>query len=137
MQVRDFLDDLYPKKEIQNFKPGDTVRVLYKIYEGEEIKIHPFEGIVIRSRGSDLNKTFTVRKISFGIGVERTFPLYSPNIEKIEVIKSGKTRRAKLYYIRKLLGKAASTVEELKDTKDTQDIKEIEETKEVKETKLE
>lgn len=95
----------YVKERDVNFRVGDTVRVIMKIREGGSEKKHIFEGIVIRLRGEGTNKTFTLRKISFGIGVEKTFPLYSPNILEISVIKKGKVRRAKLYYLRKLKGK--------------------------------
>lgn len=102
------------KKDLPQFRVGDTVRVWFKIIENPSekpteavVRLQPFEGIVIRYRGAGLSHTFTVRKISSGIGVERTFPLYSPQIEKIEVLKSGKTRRARLYYLRRALGRAA------------------------------
>jgi large subunit ribosomal protein L19 len=96
-----------PKKEYPNFKVGDTVKVHYRIKEGDKQIIQAFEGVVIRIRGGGLDKTFTVRKESYGIGIERIFPFYSPNIEKIEVVKIGKVRRAKLYYLRELKGKEA------------------------------
>src|SRR6266478_4399383 len=95
------------KKDRAGFAPGDTVRVHVKVIEGEKERLQLFEGIVIRRRGEGGRASFTVRKISFGVGVERTFPLHSPRIEKIEIIKSGHARRAKLYYLRKLSGKAA------------------------------
>ncbi len=102
------------KKDLPQFRVGDTVRVWFKIVENPSekpseavVRLQPFEGIVIRYRGTGLSRTFTVRKISSGIGVERTFPLYSPQIEKIEVSKSGKIRRARLYYLRYALGRAA------------------------------
>jgi large subunit ribosomal protein L19 len=101
------------KKDLKvNFKFGDTVKVHFKVIEGANERIQIFEGIVIRLRGSGLSKTFTVRKVSFGIGVERIFPLYSPRIEKIEVVRLGKVRRAKLYYLRNLSGKAARVSED-------------------------
>jgi large subunit ribosomal protein L19 len=109
-----------------NFSCGDVVRVYIKTFEGEKQKIQQFEGTVIRKRGEGLNQTFTVRKISFGIGVERTFPFHSPIIEKIKVIKKGKTRRAKLYYLREKIGKetkvkeAKETVEETAESTITQ-----------------
>lgn len=102
------------KKDLPQFRVGDTVRVWLKIIENPSekpteavVRLQPFEGIVIRYRGAGLSRTFTVRKISSGIGVERTFPLCSPQIEKIEVLKSGKIRRARLYYLRRALGRAA------------------------------
>lgn len=110
----EFISDLYQteKKTLPDFRPGDTVRVTVRIIEGELERAQPFEGIVISRRGSLLDETFTVRKISFGIGVERTFPLCSPNIQKIEVTKRGKVRRAKLYYLRKLIGKQVQIEED-------------------------
>ena len=93
--------------DIPNFRPGDTVRVHAKIKEGDKERIQVFQGAVIRKRKGRLGATFTVRKISYGIGVERIFPLHSPNIDRIEVVTRGKVRRSKLYYIRKLRGKAA------------------------------
>ncbi|MDQ7038887.1 MAG: 50S ribosomal protein L19 [Aquificota bacterium] len=96
-----------PKKDYPNFKVGDTIRVHYRIKEGDRERIQPFEGVVIRIRGGGLDKTFTVRRESYGVGIERTFPYYSPNIEKIEVVKIGKVRRAKLYFLRELRGKEA------------------------------
>ncbi len=96
-----------PKKEYPDFRVGYTIRVHYKIKEGDKERIQPFEGVVIRIRGSGLGKTFTVRRESFGVGIERTFPYYSPNIEKIEIVKIGKVKRAKLYFLRELKGKEA------------------------------
>jgi len=101
------------KKDITPFNVGDTVRVYYKVIEGDRERIQPFEGIVIKRSGSGLRETFTVRRVSYGIGVERTFPLHSPRLEKIEVIRRGKVRRAKLYYLRKRVGKAATKIKEL------------------------
>ncbi len=104
------------KKEITPFRPGDQIRVHFKVVEGENERIQVFEGVVLRKRGSGLGQTFTVRKESFGVGVERIFPLHSPRIEKIEAVKSGRVRRAKLYYLRRLVGKAAR-LEEVKKEK--------------------
>lgn len=106
-QILSKVESVYLKKEIPEFRSGDTLKVYVKVVEGESERIQPFEGIVIRRKGSQISETFTVRKTSFGIGVERTFPLHSPRIEKIEVVKSGHSRRARLYYLRKLSGKAA------------------------------
>jgi large subunit ribosomal protein L19 len=89
------------------FKPGDTVKVFVKIKEGEKERIQVFKGVVIRKRKGTTNATFTVRKISYGIGVERIFPLHSPSIDKIEVVTRGRVRRSRLYYLRKLRGRAA------------------------------
>ncbi|OEG69541.1 50S ribosomal protein L19 [Candidatus Endomicrobiellum trichonymphae] len=95
-----------------SFKSGDQIKVHFKIVEGGNERIQIFEGIVIRIKGSGLSETFTVRKISFGIGIERIFPIHSPRIDKIEVLKRGKVRRAKLYYLRNLSGKAARISED-------------------------
>jgi large subunit ribosomal protein L19 len=103
------------KKDITPFNVGDTVRVYYKVIEGDRERLQPFEGIVIKRSGSGLRETFTVRRVSYGVGVERTFPLHSPRLEKIEVIRRGKVRRAKLYYLRKRVGKAATKIKELMD----------------------
>lgn len=94
-------------KELPHFLVGDTVRVISKVLEGGSERVHAFEGVVISRSGSGISETFTVRKLSYGIGVERVFPLHSPQIKKISVVKSGKVRRAKLYYLRKKIGKAA------------------------------
>lgn len=95
------------RTDLPDFRPGDTVRVHVKVVEGTRERIQIFEGVVIKRRGSGISETFTVRKISYGVGVERTFPLHSPKIDKIEVKRRGKVRRAKLYYLRNLRGKAA------------------------------
>ncbi|ACB84956.1 50S ribosomal protein L19 [Natranaerobius thermophilus] len=95
------------RDDIPDFKTGDSVRVYVKVVEGQRERQQPFEGIVIRKKGSGLRETFTVRRTSFGVGVERTFPVHSPKLGKIEVLRRGKTRRAKLYYLRDLKGKAA------------------------------
>lgn len=95
------------KNDIPEFRPGDTVKVYLKVVEGTRERIQVFEGVVIARKGGGLRETFTVRKISYGIGVERVFPVHSPRIDKIEVVKKGRVRRAKLYYIRGLRGKAA------------------------------
>ncbi|MBO8167791.1 MAG: 50S ribosomal protein L19 [Thermoanaerobacteraceae bacterium] len=94
-------------KEVPNFQPGDTVRVHVKVVEGNRERIQVFEGIVLKRQGSGLRETFTVRRVSYGVGVERTFPVHSPRIEKIEVVRRGRVRRAKLYYLRDRVGKAA------------------------------
>ena len=95
------------KKDRQGFAPGDTVRVHVRVVEGEKERIQLFEGVVIRKRGEGGRASFTVRRISYGVGVERTFPLHSPRIDKIDVVRHGKVRRSKLYYLRGLAGKAA------------------------------
>ena len=99
------------KTDIPDFKPGDTVKVHYRITEGNRERIQVFQGDVIRRQGKSSRETFTVRKVSFSIGVERTFPVHSPKIEKIEVTRRGKVRRAKLYYLRDKVGKAAKIKE--------------------------
>ncbi len=93
--------------DIPNFRPGDTVKVYVKIREGGKERIQVFKGVVLRKRKGTTGSTFTVRKISYGIGVERIFPLYSPSIDKIEVVTRGKVRRSRIYYLRGLKGKAA------------------------------
>jgi large subunit ribosomal protein L19 len=97
----------YLKSEIPDFRPGDTVKVHVRLQEGEKVRIQVFEGLVIARKHGGVSETFTVRKISSGIGVERVFPLHAPSIDKIEVARRGRVRRAKLYYIRGLRGKAA------------------------------
>ena len=97
--------------EIPEFNVGDTVKVYNKIVEGTRERIQVFEGIVIARKNSSVRETFTVRRISFGVGVEKTFPVHSPRIDKIEVVKKGKVRRAKLYYLKDLSGKAAKIKE--------------------------
>ena len=101
-------------KKITEFSPGDTIKVGVKIVEGKRERIQYFEGVCIAKKNRDLNSSFTVRKISFGEGVERTFALYSPNLDSIKVIRSGKVRRAKLYYLRDRKGKSARIAEKIK-----------------------
>jgi large subunit ribosomal protein L19 len=95
------------RTDLPEFRPGDTVRVHVKVVEGSRERIPVFEGVVIKRRGGGISETFTVRKVSYGVGVERTFPLHTPKIAKLEVVRRGKVRRAKLYYLRNLRGKAA------------------------------
>ncbi|CAD2077910.1 50S ribosomal protein L19 [Jeotgalicoccus coquinae] len=95
------------KTDLPEFKAGDTVKVHVRIVEGDRERIQLFEGVVIKRRGGGISETFTVRKISYGVGVERTFPVHTPKIEKIDVVRRGRVRRAKLYYLRNLRGKAA------------------------------
>ena len=99
------------KTEVPVFSVGDTVKVSVKVIEGTKERIQAFEGIVIAKKNGGIRETFTVRRISYGIGVERTFPVHSPKVAKIDVVKRGKVRRAKLYYLRKLNGKAAKVEE--------------------------
>ena len=102
------------EKKITDFSPGDTIKVGVKIVEGKRERIQFFEGVCIAKKNRDINSSFTVRKISFGEGVERTFALYSPNVDSIKVIRSGKVRRAKLYYLRDRKGKSARIAEKIK-----------------------
>ena len=95
------------RQDLPSFRPGDTLRVHVKVVEGTRERIQVFEGVVIKRQGGGISETFTVRKISYGVGVERTFPLHTPKIDRIEVMRRGKVRRAKLYYLRSLRGKAA------------------------------
>jgi large subunit ribosomal protein L19 len=107
------IEEQYTKKEIPKFNVGDTVKVMVKIPEGpDKTRLHPFEGVVIAMQGAGIRQNFTVRKVSYGEGIERVFPLYSPNIESITVIRSGKVKRAKLYYLRAKVGKRATKIEE-------------------------
>lgn len=103
----------YLKKDLPDFKPGDTVKVQVRVIEGDKERLQAFQGVVLQRKGQGLSSTFTVRKISGGIGVERIFPLHSPNIAKVTVVRRGMVRRAKLYYLRKLTGKAAKVQERL------------------------
>lgn len=107
--------DATRKENMKSFQVGDTVKVLYKIREGEKTRIQPFEGVVIAIKGSGISRTFTVRKIGdHGVGVERIFPANSPNISKLSVLKEGKVRRAKLYYLRGKVGKEAERIKSAK-----------------------
>ena len=99
------------KENAENFSVGDTVRVSFKIVEGATERIQVFEGIVIAKNNTGIRRTFTVRKISYGVGVERIFPMHSPRVEKVEVVRRGRVRRAKLYYLRDRVGKAAKVPE--------------------------
>jgi len=112
MDIIRLIEEEQMKKEFPDFKPGDTVKIHVKVVEGGRERIQVFEGVVIKRRGGGMRETFTVRRISYGVGVERTFPLHSPRIDKIEVIRKGKVRRARLYYLRKLRGKAARIKEQ-------------------------
>jgi large subunit ribosomal protein L19 len=103
------------RDDVPNFRPGDTLKVHVKVVEGTRSRIQLFQGVVIRRQGGGLRETFTVRKVSYGVGVERTFPVHSPSIDKIEVATRGRVRRAKLYYLRDLRGKAAR-IKERRDT---------------------
>ena len=112
------IEEEYTKKDVPKFNVGDTVRVLVKISEGEDkVRLHPFEGVVIAKRGSGIRMSFTVRKVSYGEGIERVFLLYAPTIERIEVIRPGKVKRAKLYYLRGKVGKRATKIQTQEEQK--------------------
>ncbi|MBT7283582.1 MAG: 50S ribosomal protein L19, partial [Elusimicrobiaceae bacterium] len=112
------------KTDLAQFKAGDTVKVFVKVVEGNTERVQPFDGVVIARKGGGISETFTVRKTSFGVGVERIFPVHSPRIEKIQVLKVGKVRRAKLHYLRELTGKKAriKEVEVVKPKKATKKV---------------
>jgi large subunit ribosomal protein L19 len=107
MKATDLVDKAYLRTDIPAFRPGDTVRVHVRVVEAGRERVQVFQGVVIRRQGGGLQETFTVRKISFGVGVERTFPVHSPSIAKLEIVSYGLVRRAKLYYLRDLRGKKA------------------------------
>jgi large subunit ribosomal protein L19 len=107
MHTLDALDAASLRDDVPDFRPGDTLKVHVKVVEGTRSRVQIFQGVVIRRSGGGVRETFTVRKVSFGVGVERTFPVHSPVIDKVEVITRGDVRRAKLYYLRSLRGKAA------------------------------
>ena len=107
MKATDLVDKAYLRTDIPAFRPGDTVRVHVRVVEAGRERVQVFQGVVIRRQGGGLQETFTVRKISFGVGVERTFPIHSPSIAKLEIVSHGLVRRAKLYYLRDLRGKKA------------------------------
>lgn len=107
MNKTDLVDQAYLRTDLPEFRPGDTVKVHVRVVEAGRERIQVFQGVVIRRQGGGLQETFTVRKISFGVGVERTFPLHSPSISRLEVVTRGRVRRAKLYYLRDLRGKKA------------------------------
>jgi large subunit ribosomal protein L19 len=111
MNTLDALDADSLRDDIPSFRPGDTVKVHVRVVEGNRSRIQVFQGVVIRRQGGGIRETFTVRKVSFGVGVERTFPVHTPVVEKIEVVTRGDVRRAKLYYLRELRGKAAKIKE--------------------------
>ena len=111
MNTLDALDADSLRDDIPGFRPGDTVKVHVRVVEGNRSRIQVFQGVVIRRQGGGIRETFTVRKVSFGVGVERTFPVHSPILQKIEVVSRGDVRRAKLYYLRDRVGKAAKVKE--------------------------
>jgi large subunit ribosomal protein L19 len=107
MNKTDLIERAYLRTDVPDFRPGDTVKVHVRVVEGTRERVQVFQGVVIRRQGGGLRETFTVRKISFGVGVERTFPVHSPSIAKLEIVSRGAVRRAKLYYLRDLRGKKA------------------------------
>src|SRR5574339_1096325 len=111
MKATDLVDMRSLRDDVPDFEPGDTLKVHVRVVEGNRERVQVFQGVVIRRQGDGVRETFTVRKVSFGVGVERTFPVHTPVIEKIEVVTRGDVRRAKLYYLRELRGKAAKIKE--------------------------
>ncbi|CEA08421.1 50S ribosomal protein L19 [Arthrobacter saudimassiliensis] len=116
MHILDSVDAASLRNDVPDFRPGDTIKVHVNIIEGKNSRVQVFQGFVVGRQGDGIRETFTVRKVSFGVGVERTFPVHSPIIEKIEVVSKGDVRRAKLYYMRNLRGKAAK-IKEKRDFK--------------------
>ncbi|CAI37348.1 50S ribosomal protein L19 [Corynebacterium jeikeium] len=113
MHILDKVDAAQLRDDIPEFRAGDTLDVHVKVIEGSKSRLQVFRGVVIRRQNSGIRETFTIRKVSFGIGVERTFPVHSPNIDRIDVLSRGKVRRAKLYYLRERRGKAARIKERI------------------------
>jgi large subunit ribosomal protein L19 len=111
MNTLDTLDAMSQRTDIPSFRAGDTVKVHARVVEGSRSRVQIFQGVVIRRQGSGLRETFTVRKVSFGVGVERTYPVNSPGVDRVEIVTRGDVRRAKLYYLRNLRGKAAKIKE--------------------------
>jgi len=111
MNPTDLVDRASLRDDVPEFAPGDTVKVHVKVVEGNKHRVQVFQGVVIRRQGDGLRESFTVRKVSYGVGVERTFPVHTPTIDKVEVVTRGDVRRAKLYYLRNLSGKAAKIKE--------------------------
>ena len=116
MQKLDAIDAASLRTDVPEFRPGDTLKVHVRVVEGNRSRVQVFQGVTIRRQGDGIRETFTVRKVSFGTGVERTFPVHTPIIEKIEVVTRGDVRRAKLYYLRDLRGKAAKIKEKRDNT---------------------
>jgi large subunit ribosomal protein L19 len=116
MNTLDALDAASLRSDIPDFRPGDTLKVHVRVVEGNRSRIQVFQGVVIRRQGAGVRETFTVRKMSFGVGVERTFPVHTPTIESIDVVTRGDVRRAKLYYLRELRGKKAKIKEKREKT---------------------
>ena len=111
MQITDVIERAQLRDDLPDFRPGDTVKVHVRVVEGSRERIQVFQGFVLRRQGGGLRETFTVRKVSFGVGVERTFPVHSPSIAKVELVTRGDVRRAKLYYLRERTGRAAKIKE--------------------------
>ncbi len=120
MHTLDSLDAASLRSDVPDFRPGDTLKVHVRVVEGNRSRVQVFQGVVIRRQGSGIRETFTVRKVSFGVGVERTFPVHTPVVDKIELVTRGDVRRAKLYYLRDLRGKAAK-IREKRETRDARD----------------
>ena len=118
MNTLDALDAESLRDDIPDFRPGDTVKVHVRVIEGTRSRIQVFQGVILRRQGGGIRETFTVRKVSFGVGVERTFPVHTPVVEQIEVLTRGDVRRAKLYYLRDLRGKAAK-IKEKREVRET------------------
>ena len=118
MHSLDTLDAASLRSDVPDFRPGDTLKVHVRVVEGNRSRVQVFQGVVIRRQGSGVRETFTVRKVSFGVGVERTFPVHTPAVDKIEVVTRGDVRRAKLYYLRELRGKKAK-IREKRETRET------------------
>ena len=116
MQILDAVDAASLRTDIPDFRPGDTLKVHVKVIEGTRSRIQVFQGVAIRRQGDGVRETFTVRKVSFGVGVERTYPVNSPQVDRIEIVTRGDVRRAKLYYLRDLRGKKAK-IKEKRDTR--------------------
>jgi large subunit ribosomal protein L19 len=116
MHKLDDIDAASLRTDVPDFRAGDTVNVHVKVIEGSRSRVQIFKGVVIRRHGGGIGETYTVRKVSFGVGVERTFPVHSPNVEKVEIVSRGDVRRAKLYYLRELRGKAAKIRERREST---------------------
>jgi large subunit ribosomal protein L19 len=117
MQITDAVERAQLRGDLPDFRPGDTVKVHVRVVEGGRERIQVFQGAVIRRQGGGLRETFTVRKVSFGVGVERTFPVHSPSIAKVELVTRGDVRRAKLYYLRDRIGRAAKIKEKRTPTR--------------------
>ncbi len=118
MDKMKLIESQFTKKDLPAFGVGDTIKVMTRIPEGpDKFRLHPFEGVVISKEGSGVREHFTVRKVSYGEGIERVFPLNSPSIERIEIIRSGKVKRAKLYYLRNKVGKRATKIEDKEEKK--------------------